>query len=341
MPEQVDLGFTIARAAAGPLARRKPSRGRAARPRKAEAVHLVPALTAAEAFARIARACVTHMVANVDCAAAARDPEGVHQLRVGIRRLRAAFSAFRDVLPAGPAARLGRDLRWLQGALGVAREWDVFIGDVLTPVRAAPAAHRGLKPLLAASQRERSAAYAACRAALASRRCQTLLRDLARATAPNDGGVVPPAARRRAPPEGSGQPVATLAATALRKRHKQVHKLGRKLGKLRAEELHALRIRVKRLRYAIEFFADLWPGKATKRYVAVLKRLQDITGQAEDAIVALEQLERLGAATGHDTARLIADLRKATTKRLGRLRRRLVDPWKRFQALEAFWSAAP
>src|SRR5208282_5795212 len=86
------------------------------------------------AFTRIARACIEHLVANVDCAHHGGDPEGVHQLRVGIRRLRAAFSVFRDVIPEQDWLSLSGELRWLHRELGPAREWDVLLKETLAVV---------------------------------------------------------------------------------------------------------------------------------------------------------------------------------------------------------------
>ena len=74
--------------------------GDAPKPRKAEPRPLVPGLSGAEAFRRILGEALGHMLANV-AAAKAGDAEGVHQLRVGVRRLRSALRLFApDLAPA-------------------------------------------------------------------------------------------------------------------------------------------------------------------------------------------------------------------------------------------------
>ena len=65
---------------------------------------------------------------------AARDPEDIHQLRVGVRRLRALVSVFKTVLSEEARVYLRAELAWLHGALGPARDWDVFILETLTPL---------------------------------------------------------------------------------------------------------------------------------------------------------------------------------------------------------------
>lgn len=106
-------------------------------------MHLARDIEPADAFALIARACLVHITVNIHSLRVRYDPESVHQVRVGIRRLRAAISSFRDVLSDAWRPRLGRELRWLQRELAAAREWDVFMADVLSPASRAEREGRG------------------------------------------------------------------------------------------------------------------------------------------------------------------------------------------------------
>ena len=84
-------------------------------------------MTVAEAFRRIARACLAQSIANAEILRAARRPEALHQLRVGLRRFRAALCAFEPML-VGPGLDAARaDTKWLAGELDGARDEDVFI----------------------------------------------------------------------------------------------------------------------------------------------------------------------------------------------------------------------
>jgi len=76
------------------------------------------------------------------------DPEGVHQMRVGLRRLRAAMSLFAALLGDRQTAAIKNELKWLAGELGPARELDVLVSRVVTPASGntgAGAACRGFR----------------------------------------------------------------------------------------------------------------------------------------------------------------------------------------------------
>ncbi|MGF1610973.1 MAG: CYTH domain-containing protein, partial [Kiloniellales bacterium] len=101
--------------------------GEQQRPVKAGSVKLTPEMTAAEGFAAAARSCLAQIRANELVVWAGDDPEGVHQLRVGVRRLRAVLGAFKRIIDGEVLDFVLGELQWLQQRLGPAREWDVFI----------------------------------------------------------------------------------------------------------------------------------------------------------------------------------------------------------------------
>src|SRR5262249_6619790 len=106
-----------------------------AEPQRATPVRLEPTMSAKDAFAEIARNCLSHLRANEACARLGEDPEGVHQLRVATRRLRALVGAYRHHIDDQVHSFLADELRWLQLQLGPARDWDVFIDQGLRPLR--------------------------------------------------------------------------------------------------------------------------------------------------------------------------------------------------------------
>src|SRR5262249_16979956 len=108
--------------------------GEAPAPAKATPAGLTATMTARDAFAAAARSCLAQMRANEAPARLGEDPEGIHQLRVGLRRFRALVTAFRDTLSEEAHEFLARELRWLQQELNPARDWDVFITTTLTPI---------------------------------------------------------------------------------------------------------------------------------------------------------------------------------------------------------------
>ena len=74
--------------------------------------------------------CRDHWLANVAAAIDGRDPEGIHQTRVGLRRLRSALSLFKKQIPPGQRSALNTEAKWLFGELGPVRDLDVFIGSL-------------------------------------------------------------------------------------------------------------------------------------------------------------------------------------------------------------------
>ena len=93
-------------------------------------------MTAREALRVCAGECLAQIRGNEAAVYDGADPEGVHQMRVAVRRLRALVSCFKPLLSAPAREDLSTELRWLQNSLGGARDWDVFVEETLTPLKA-------------------------------------------------------------------------------------------------------------------------------------------------------------------------------------------------------------
>jgi triphosphatase len=100
--------------------------GAAADPRKAEPVNLSAAMCSMEAFQEIARACLVQVTANDELLRRIRRPEAIHQLRIGLRRLRTATSIFKIMVADDERETIETELKWLTGELDPARDIDVF-----------------------------------------------------------------------------------------------------------------------------------------------------------------------------------------------------------------------
>jgi len=222
----------------------------------------MPALDAAgapgAAFAALFAAALMQAGSNAPGVLDSSDPEYLHQLRVGLRRLRSAMRAFAPILRGTKPIK--RSLRLLMPALGTARDWDVFVQ------RLDHAKARG----------RRNAARRAARAAVSSPQFQAfLLRALRWLQAQS---------WRESPLS-----LAQFGREALERLHRKTLKSSTDNVKRR----HRLRIRVKRLRYACEFFAPCFPPAAVKPYVRELEKLQDILGELNDAAVARTLLQEI------------------------------------------------
>jgi inorganic triphosphatase YgiF len=136
------------------------ARGAASKPAVAHdhALALHAAMTLDAALQAAGRRLVTAIVRN-EAAALAFLPEGIHQTRVAVRRLRAVLSAVKTMLPQEHYRWANGELKWLAGALGPARNWDVFAGSLLAPVSGALPGEAELKRLEAAVEGRREVAF--------------------------------------------------------------------------------------------------------------------------------------------------------------------------------------
>lgn len=248
---------------------------------KGRDIALDPTMTAGDAFKMIGLACVHHFAAN-RAAIEAGDTEGVHQMRVGLRRLRAALSLFKDFLHDREGARIKTELKWLLDELGPARDLDVLISESVEPLQQERVDGEALAALKSDLSRRRRDGMARAKAAVDSERYRTLALDTALWIA--CGGW----SRNRAPLVAGrrDRKLADFAAEELARRDRKIVKRVKKLDQLDPRCRHKLRIAVKKLRYADEFFAALYARgtahRRWKRHDATLKTLQSALGKLTD-----------------------------------------------------------
>ena len=251
-------------------------------PVKAGPIALAPDSNWADAFKTIAHACLHQVVAN-EPALLRNDSEAVHQMRVGIRRLRAAISLFKDMLAGRQTETVKAELKWLAGELGPARELDVFMKRAVRDAESSGGNGPGLSAVIADFHKRRADAMERAAQAVASARFRRLLLDTAawiEAGDWNRRSIAAAERTRRTTPAAAGE---------LRRRRKKIRKQGARLAALDPAQRHRLRIQAKKLRYATEFFAGAFPGKKLRRrrerFVARLKDLQDALGELNDIVV--------------------------------------------------------
>jgi inorganic triphosphatase YgiF len=305
--------------------------GRAEGAVRALPVELDPEANGADAFRALARNCLAQLGGN-EPAVRSGDAEGIHQMRVASRRLRALIACFRDLIDPAVAEELKGELRWLMGALGPARDLDVFIAETLEPIAERNPADDALHALNAAARRAAQHAREEARAAIAAPRyTQFLLRvDLLLAS----GGW----AAAGAPVT---EPVRPLAQQMLRRRCRQLMKIGRGHEVLKIEELHRIRIMAKKMRYAGEFFRSLHSRKLARRYLSRLTRLQDRLGTLNDAVTGRRILDELVPATGLDPAAAGRAAGLVLGWQAARIHADLAAfpaEWEAFRELRPFWS---
>ncbi len=256
---------------------------------KGKAPVLAPATTAEEALAEIVLGCVDHLRGNEACVLNRAHEEGVHQIRVASRRLRSCLSLFGDLIPNEQRKHLNRELRWLIGEFGPARDWDVFVCEVLGPVMDDLPEEPGVAVLRERAERHCDKGYEKAQRALRSRRyfgLMMLLRAWAEGRSWHDGNTLEASEKMRGP-------AVDVAHGFLEQHFQAVVDAGRDFHELNDERRHKLRIEIKKMRYAAEFFRSLYPKQASVVFVDALKTLQDDLGANNDLAVARELLAGL------------------------------------------------
>jgi CHAD domain-containing protein len=236
------------------------------------------------------------------------DPEELHKQRVATRRLRSLLCSTRALL-ADPdhAQRLRDELRWLGRLLGEVRDRDVLIAYLVEELGSIEEAG-AFAAILELLDAEREEARTEVLAAFDSPRYRQLLAELER----------PPRLR-------DGERLATAAAADYGRLRKAAKRLG---SEAKDEELHRVRIRAKRARYAAEAVG----GEA--RFVARAKDVQDVLGEHQDAVVAEERIRELVAQVRGTGRTALAAGRLIERQRARREAARAAWPkaWKRLRA---------
>jgi CHAD domain-containing protein len=228
--------------------------------------------------ARALRAILAHLLdtleKNVDGILEDVDTEFLHDLRVASRRTRSALTQIKDVLPQAAVEEFAREFKWLGEVTNRCRDLDVnllqmndyklqlgIVDDVLDP----------LQELLERTRRTEH--QLVCRA-LRSTRFRDLVGEWRNFLFSDTV---------EEPPPGADRPIVEVAGARIAKAFRRVVKRGSSLGEEpTAGQLHRVRIDAKKLRYLLEFFADLYPKREISRLVKQLKELQDTLGGCND-----------------------------------------------------------
>jgi len=260
--------------------------GRSVRPIKARPVHLERGMSAGAAMLAVVANCRDQVQGNLLGAVGTQEPEFLHQLRVGLRRLRSALRLLRPLASERELRSLIRELKAVVSQLGNTRDWDVFCADLVRrhalPSGPAPKTQR----LLKRAHAKRNAALERTRETLGSAAFHVFLLHLMRWTE----NV---AARKRGVRHALSRPVTQFGRRVLAQQERKALRRADGIDWGDAKARHRLRIMVKRLRYACEFFSGLLPKKSTRRYLHRLEQVQDVLGELNDIAVGRELLREI------------------------------------------------
>jgi inorganic triphosphatase YgiF len=310
---------------------------------RAPKLKLAPGMSTGESFQLIVRNSFVHLTANDDCARLNLHVEGAHQCRVALRRLRSAFKIYKSVVRRKRIEPIADELRWLNAILGTARDLDVLQTDLLEPAIEALGEADELAPLMASLAAKKTVAYQHIGEAMSSARYRHALIDLCALGYDDDLG------KSGEGRHGYDQPLGGFAARALSRVHNSLLKRGQGFETMSKSERHEVRIALKRLRYAVDFFGSAFDGEIKIKFVKRLVRLQEDLGRMNDVAVAQTMLTRLIGVSGETSESTAPALSKsqlafATGSVLGWHRRRaaeidpqLIKDWHSFARAKPFW----
>jgi CHAD domain-containing protein len=207
------------------------------------------------------------------------DIEELHDMRVATRRMRAAFEVFKDAFDRKSVKTHLKGLRATGRALGRVRDLDVFMEKAQHYLDSVPQEGRtGLNPLLSLWENERQEERSKMLEYLDSQEYADFKRNFLKF-------VTTPGAGAKKMSEHSPNQVKLVVPILVYTRLASVRTYGSLLESATIDQLHALRIEFKKLRYTLEFFSEVL-GKETKRLITEIKKLQDHLGDLNDADVA-------------------------------------------------------
>lgn len=221
------------------------------------------------------------------------DPEGVHQMRVSLRRMRSALSVFKRVVDTDKCQWAKDELKWLATCLGPARDWDVFGMDILDPVNGFGVEAEAIDELRVGVAAKQKVAYDEVRDALASPRYTRFLIGMSKFIStvgwrPDNLGD----------DHSLDKPISEVADAILGRALRRLMRTAKGLGKMTIEQRHDSRIELKKFRYATDFLQSLYPEDRVRPFMKTLSVMQDQFGHLNDVAVAKELLTELSSEKG-------------------------------------------
>lgn len=289
---------------------------------------------AIQALRAIMRETLGHLLTNQP-AALAGDPEGVHQVRIAVRRIRSALRLFSPHLEQHATRLFEDELRRVGRTIGEARDWDVFCDEILPQVSETAEARKCAGMMRAPAEARRAAAHERCVRQLQDPSFRALVLGLAawieegRADSAQVGDKI------------LKRDMKDIAEKLLDGLDAKATKRGRAVRPdAEAAELHPLRKSLKKLRYSAEFLQSIFPPKRANRFLRHLKNLQDALGEINDAAMATRLAEGLAADKRLELAPSVAAISSAQGRAARGAMKALVKLWRAYSDEPRFWKRA-
>jgi len=301
---------------------------------------LPPVCSAAESFQIICSECLHQLISNRS-GVHAHIAEALHQARVALRRFDAAINLFGKIQSERKAMKVARELKWIGDELSRARELDVFMTELLVPFRTQCPKEPGVAEVYRICTQRREKAYERANAALASQRFRTFLMDVAEWIEVDNGQQNVGSRLKR---EQSAKDLVSRALSKIWSRMTP----GRRIDELDLHRLHKLRLRAKRMRYAIELTQGLYDNSHPKRIERVLNelgKLQSALGTLNDIASAKAMLDRIAPEAKADRKngklRLTSGLKTMLTanqeRQKGKQLNKAAKAFEKLENIKPFW----
>jgi CHAD domain-containing protein len=263
-----------------------------------------------------------------------RDIEGVHQMRVGLRRMRSALTVFRSAIPRKRTKSLSKEMRWAAHQLDHPRDIDVYLDENFSQNGAKR--KRGEKKMIKIALKDQKRAYDGVREFIKGKRFKALKKDLARWLDSKRWRHKVTQKERKLLKHN----IKAFSAEVLEQHRSRVLKDGQGIRVLDSEALHQLRIDCKKLRYATEFFDPLY-GRSMAGFTGHLKGLQDLLGTLHDTTIFTGLQKQL--LKGHDSShvkRFAVNLEGQRSKQAKRQIKALEKRWQAFAQAKRPWKTS-
>ena len=302
-----------------------------AQPVKARSAHIHAKMSPDDAFRVTLSDCVAQMTANAGVLRGGPSTEGLHQLRVGLRRLEVALKSFGDAFEQPWLEELRGRAKVLSSRLGPARDLDVFVEDLLVaPAKGFSGEDEGemFALLRSAAQEARDTAWKQASTCVAGADFAAFIDDVA-------------ALAHSRLPLAPGHRLKPMAVKMLARQAARAKKRGRAARSHEEGDLHRLRIALKKLRYTAEFFAPLYKRKKVKRYLSQIKKLLGVLGQLNDiahARAVIAQLTPPGRELDGSLRFAAGTVQGWYRARRPRLVKQAMRRWARLKDTDHFWA---
>ncbi len=297
---------------------------------KQQATSVKAKQTVEDAFRHVLQTNLASVQAWEPVAVKGEDIEGVHQMRVGLRRMRSALTVFGPAIPRKATVSIAQEMRWAGKTLDQARDLDVYIADNLSS--RGGKAQRRMKRI---AMKRRDRIYDEVRDFVGGKRYAKLHTQLPRWLQRREWRKQASRKQRKLL-DGKVTP---FAAQVLEQHRAQVLLGGKNINQLDAEALHQLRIDCKKLRYATEFVSPLF-GRSMVVFTEHLKGLQDVLGTLHDDVVMMGlQKNLLKGNSGGQATRFAGKIRRERAKQAKELRKALEKQWGNFAKARRPWKA--